>query len=150
MSEVVFYNVRIMVFFKFFTLLPNIQTAIFPKEEVTKVGITESVLVNNIAYARTTFIKVSPNSNFILMLDTEKRQDILVQYSRHKFTKEFLCFFHIRSIIDSNAKLRIKCLNMRYRIKKNGLQLVLNELQTIILIVELLNCKTPNSYILHR
>ena len=39
---------------------------------------------------------------------------------------------------------------MRYRIKKNGLQLVLNELQTIILIVELLNCKTPNSYILHR
>lgn len=38
---------------------------------------------------------------------------------------------------------------MRYRIKKNGLQLVLNELQTIILIVELLNCKTPNSYILH-
>lgn len=78
MPEVVFYNVRIMVFFKFFTLLPNIQTAIFPKEEVTKVGITESVLVNNIAYAQTTFIKVSPNSNFILMLDTEKRQDILV------------------------------------------------------------------------
>lgn len=39
---------------------------------------------------------------------------------------------------------------MRYRIKKNGLQLVLNELQTIILIVELLNCKTPNSYFLHR
>lgn len=39
---------------------------------------------------------------------------------------------------------------MRYRIKDNGLQLVLNELQTIILIVELLNCKTPNSYILHR
>ncbi len=39
---------------------------------------------------------------------------------------------------------------MRYRIKKNGLQLVLNELQTIILIVELLNCKTPNSHILHR
>lgn len=39
---------------------------------------------------------------------------------------------------------------MRYRIKKNGLQLVLNELQTIILIVELLNCKAPNSYILHR
>lgn len=39
---------------------------------------------------------------------------------------------------------------MRYRIKKNGLQLVLNELQTIILIVELLNYKTPNSYILHR
>lgn len=39
---------------------------------------------------------------------------------------------------------------MRYRIKKNGLQLVLNELQTIILFVELLNCKTPNSYILHR
>ena len=39
---------------------------------------------------------------------------------------------------------------MRYRIKKNGLQLVLNELQTIILIVESLNCKTPNSYILHR
>lgn len=39
---------------------------------------------------------------------------------------------------------------MRYRIKKNRLQLVLNELQTIILIVELLNCKTPNFYILHR
>ena len=78
MSEVVFYNIRIMVFFKFFTLLPNIQTAIVPKEEVTKVGITESILVNNIAYARTTFIKVSPNSNFILMLDTEKRQYILV------------------------------------------------------------------------
>lgn len=32
-------------------------------------------------------------------------------------------------------------------IKKNGLQLVLNELQTIILIVELLNCKTPIFYI---
>lgn len=35
---------------------------------------------------------------------------------------------------------------MRYRIKKNGLQLVLNELQTIILIVELL-LLTPVFYI---
>ncbi len=72
MSEVVFYNVRIMVFFKFFTLLPNIQTAIFPKEEVAKVGITESVLVNNIAYAQTRTILLNSKSYFALMLVTEK------------------------------------------------------------------------------
>ena len=70
MSEVVFYNVRIMVFFKFFTLLPNIQTAIFPKEEVTKVGITESVLVNNIAYAQTRTILLNSKFYFALMLVT--------------------------------------------------------------------------------
>ena len=70
MSEVVFYNVRIMVFFKFFTLLPNIQTAIFPKEEVTKVGITESVLVNNITYAQTRTILLNSKSYFVLMLVT--------------------------------------------------------------------------------
>ena len=70
MSEVVFYNVRIMVFFKFFTLLPNIQTAIFLKEEVTKVGITESVLVNNIAYAQTRIILLNSKSYFALMLVT--------------------------------------------------------------------------------
>ncbi len=61
-----------MVFFKFFTLLPNIQTTIFPKEEVAKVGITESVLVHNIAYAHTRTILLTSKSYFALMLVTEK------------------------------------------------------------------------------
>ena len=59
MPEVVFYNVRIMVFYKFFTLLPNIQSAIFPKEEFTKVCVPESVLVFYIANAWTRKILVT-------------------------------------------------------------------------------------------
>ena len=55
---------------------------------------------------------------FILMLDTEKRQDILVKHSRHKSIIKFLCFFHNSIIIDSSAKVHIWCLNIRYRIKK--------------------------------